>query len=192
MNIFTKSFFLMLAAAGSASANKLNGALRAQVTEANNPPADCVPDTRPQTQSKTAHKTRFRFNYEKSNAVCADAEGVTYEWGMFEDVGNSDDCAQMCTNSVPTSLANVLLGFNFDCADSTCECLYSEGTLTPSNSKEFDSSNYQTRSSKGRGSVTKTVEEKNVYCFKLVGTELTCESLEMFRKTHELVNSFAA
>ncbi|KAL7526238.1 hypothetical protein ACHAXR_001389 [Thalassiosira sp. AJA248-18] len=194
MNTFTKAVFLMLAA-GSASAHSVNGALRAQVDEAKSqvyPPSSCVPNERPQTQNGNANKTRFRFNFEKSDSVCADDEGVEYEWGEYDKADDSDDCADMCTNDTPTSLANVLRGFNFDCNDNTCQCLYDEGTLNNGNARSFKSSNYQTRSRKARGSVAKTVRKNDYYCFKLVGAELTEEGLEMFHKTHAYLNSLAA
>lgn len=193
MNTFTKSVFLMLAA-GSVSAHTLNngGSLRAQVEEATaeSPPSECVPDERPQTKNKKADKTRFRFNFEKSDAVCADDSGLEYEWGKFKKASDSDECADMCTNDTTTKLANVLRGFNFDCDKEECYCLYDMFTLDSSNTKSFSDSNYRTRNAKGEGSISRTVKEKGNYCFKLVGAELTGEGLEMLHKTQDFLNSF--
>ncbi|KAL7523401.1 hypothetical protein ACHAXR_000772 [Thalassiosira sp. AJA248-18] len=189
MNNFTKAVFLMLAA-GSASAHNVNGALRAQVDEAKS--RNCVPNERPQAQNNKADKTRFRFNLEESDSVCADKNGVEYEWGEFENVDDSDECAKMCATKTQTSLANVLRGFNFNCYDFACQCLYDQGTLDRDNSRDFDNSNYTTRTQKARGSITKTVRDDGYYCFKMVSRELTEEGLEMFHKTHAYLNSLSA
>mmetsp|Transcript_19092 Transcript_19092/g.34410 ORF Transcript_19092/g.34410 Transcript_19092/m.34410 type:complete len:200 (+) Transcript_19092:136-735(+) len=199
MNTFTKAIFLTLAT-GSVSAQNIStgGALRAQVAEAssNSPPQKCVPDTRPQTQSKTADKTRFRFNYEKSDVVCADKDGITYEVGEFDKVNDSDQCAEMCTNDTTTFLANVIRGFNYDCDARTCQCLYDEGTIVSNsngnNAKKFDYTNYPDRTRKGIGSIKNFRRSRGSYCFKLVGAELTGEGLELFQKTHLYLQSFDA
>jgi len=195
MNTFTKAIFLTLAT-GSVSAQNIStgGALRAQVAEAssNSPPKKCVPDTRPQTQSKTADKTRFRFNYEKSDVVCADKDGITYEVGEFDKVNDSDQCAEMCTNDTTTSLSNVIRGFNYDCDARICQCLYDQGTIDRNSAKKFDNSNYETRNRKGSGSIKNYVRSRGSYCFKLVGAELTGEGLELFQKTHLYLQSFDA
>lgn len=195
MNTFTKAIFLMLAT-GSVSAQNIGtrGALRAQVAEANlnSPPEKCVPDTRPQTKSKNADKTRFRFNYEKGDVVCADKNGVRYEVGEFDKVKDSDQCAEMCTNDTTTGLSNVIRGFNYNCNTRICQCLYDEGTIGANNASKFDSTNYETRNRKGIGPIKKFVRSTDDYCFKLVGAELTGEGLELFQKTHMYLQSFDA
>ena len=98
MNTFTKSIFLMLAA-GSASAHKVGpGALRAQIDDADaanvkDPPSGCVPNERPQTQSSTATKTRFRWTYQ-GEGECEDEDFLTFEWGVFDDINDSNECAE--------------------------------------------------------------------------------------------------
>jgi hypothetical protein len=160
MNTFPKAIFLALAAtAATSSAHTLGGSagLRAQIQAAETD--ECMPNERPQIQNKSANKTRFRFNFKDSDAVCADAINIGYEYGGFDDVQDTDKCADMCVNDTPTELANLLRGFNYDCGNMVCQCLYDEGTMDSDNAGGFDTSNYQTRSRKGQGSISRTVQD---------------------------------
>ena len=191
MNTFPKAIFLALAAtAATSSAHTLGGSagLRAQIQAAETD--ECMPNERPQIQNKSTNKTRFRFNFEDSDAVCADASDIGYEYGGFDDVQDTDECADMCVNDTPTELANLLRGFNYDCSNMVCQCLYDEGTMDSDNAGGFDTSNYQTRSRKGQGSISRTVQDDGWYCFKVVGAELTEEGLEFFHNMHALLASY--
>ena len=192
MNTFAKTVFLTLAAAAAAtsSAHTIGGssALRSQVKESQKED-QCMPNDRPQVQSKTANKSRFRFNFEEIDAVCTDSSNIGYEYGGFDGVKDTDECAEWCVNETPTELQNVIRGFNYDCIDEVCQCLYDEGTLDQNNSGGFDTTNYQTRSRKGRGSITRYEDNNGWYCFKLVGAELTEEGLEFYHMMHSLLNS---
>ena len=87
-------------AAESASAHKVGPSdLRAQIDDAdaanvkvrNDPPSGCV--ERPQTQSSTATNTRFRWTYQ-GEGECEDEDFLTFEWGVFDDINDSDECAE--------------------------------------------------------------------------------------------------
>ena len=89
-------------AAESASAHKVGPSdLRAQIDDAdaanvkvrNDPPSGCVPNERPQTQSSTATNTRFRWTYQ-GEGECEDEDFLTFEWGVFDDINDSDECAE--------------------------------------------------------------------------------------------------
>ena len=62
--------------------------------------------------------------------------------------------------------------------------LYDEGTVTNTNEKVFDSSNYTTRSRKGQGSISgteKTRSNESFACYKLVGAEFLEDVAQMSR-----------
>eukprot|EP00579_Thalassiosira_antarctica_P009759 CAMPEP_0201907842 /NCGR_PEP_ID=MMETSP0903-20130614/51_1 /ASSEMBLY_ACC=CAM_ASM_000552 /TAXON_ID=420261 /ORGANISM="Thalassiosira antarctica, Strain CCMP982" /LENGTH=193 /DNA_ID=CAMNT_0048442017 /DNA_START=114 /DNA_END=695 /DNA_ORIENTATION=+ len=188
MNTFMKIVFLALAASTSTSAYSLKGAKQLQgaasseetLEAAASTQSNCVPDERPQIQSKSGHKSRFRFNLFESGAECIGPNGRVYEFGEFERVDNSSDCGDLCVNEADSSLSTELRGFNYECNSRVCQCLYDESTLDDDTSRSFDHSNYLTRTRKGKDSIRNTSRKNGSYCFKLVGAELFEEGLEYF------------
>lgn len=130
-------------------------------------PEDCVDDDRPRPVRKGQ---RFRFKLVDSDAQCVDKRDRLYEWGQFEDVENFSECAELCVNSVPETLATggSFRGYDFNCRSGTCNCLYDEGTLDNRNSGRFTRTN---RNEPGSGSISDTTVKKSSYCGKLVGAE---------------------
>ena len=188
MNTFMKIVFLALAASTSTSAYSLKGAKQLQGAASSeekleaeaSAQSDCVPDERPQIQSKSGHKSRFRFNLFESGAECIGPNGRVYEFGEFDRVDNSSECGGLCVNTADSSLSTELRGFNYDCNSRVCQCLYDEATLDDDTSRSFDHSNYLTRTRKGKDSIRNAVRKNDSYCFKLVGAELFEEGLEYF------------
>ncbi|KAL7468748.1 hypothetical protein ACHAXS_008976, partial [Conticribra weissflogii] len=89
-------------------------AMEAELLESND---DCFPE-RPRP---VRNGQRNRFNLESLNAFCADANGVTYEWGSQNRINNADECAEFCVNGVPNdSLYNALRGFEYNCGSTVC------------------------------------------------------------------------
>jgi len=127
----------------------------------------CVTDDRPRP---VRNGQRYRFNLEASDAMCVDSENRRYEWGEFPNVRDFSACAEKCVNGVKEELAtgSSFRGYDFDCARSTCRCLYDEGTLDSRNSGRFDRTN---RNLPGEGSIAGSTTKKATYCAKLVGAE---------------------
>eukprot|EP00571_Detonula_confervacea_P013757 CAMPEP_0172297516 /NCGR_PEP_ID=MMETSP1058-20130122/507_1 /TAXON_ID=83371 /ORGANISM="Detonula confervacea, Strain CCMP 353" /LENGTH=175 /DNA_ID=CAMNT_0013006677 /DNA_START=48 /DNA_END=575 /DNA_ORIENTATION=+ len=167
MNTFTKTVFLVLAAS-SASAQNLKGSAAATTRnlQTNLPYDECVDDERPRP---VRSGDRYRFNLMDSDAQCADANSDLYEYGEFNNAKDSSACAKFCVNEVNDYLAGELLGFDFDCREQTCRCLYSRGTLDGQRSYSFQRTNTRLQ---GEGGIEKTRSKTEFFCFRLVGTEL--------------------
>ena len=89
------------------------------------------------------------------NTECVDSTGEPFEYGTIEGVYPSIDtpgggCSTMCVegygraeakgcNQLPP--AQDLVGFEYDCEQATCKCLYQVGTLNDYYSKCFDDMN---------------------------------------------------
>ena len=86
-------------------------------------------------------------------------------------VDNFSECAELCVNNVPESLAtdDAFRGYDYYCTSRRCSCLYDAGTLDNRNSGRFDRTN---RNERGRGSISGTTRKAACYCGKLVGAEL--------------------
>merc|ERR1712127_582652 len=114
---------------------------------------------------------RFRFNLVERDSQCTDDRSRLYEWGRFNGCENFSECADLCVNNVPSSLAfdGSFRGYDFDCDRMTCSCLYDANTLDSRNGSRFDRTN---RNEPGRGSISGTTRKTGMYCGKLVGAEL--------------------
>mmetsp|Transcript_6125 Transcript_6125/g.15284 ORF Transcript_6125/g.15284 Transcript_6125/m.15284 type:complete len:185 (-) Transcript_6125:149-703(-) len=182
MNTFPKSIFLMLAtSAQNLAAHSLKGANQLhQAAASSAQQGDCIPDDSIRIQSKTAHKSRMKFNLFESDAECADSNDYLYERGSFDNVKDAGECADMCVNTADSDLSIDLRGFEYDCDTMVCGCLYDEGTIDNDTSRSFDRSNHMNRNVKGRGSITKSIRKYDSFCYKLVGMELSEEGIDYF------------
>mmetsp|Transcript_28102 Transcript_28102/g.57739 ORF Transcript_28102/g.57739 Transcript_28102/m.57739 type:complete len:177 (+) Transcript_28102:83-613(+) len=161
--VFDPELVSPVAAAAAMEAELLDGR--------SDPNADCFPE-RPRP---VRNGQRNRFNLESLSAFCADANGVTYEWGSQNRINNADECAEFCVNGVPNdSLYDALRGFEYNCGSTACRCLYDQGSINSANSRSFRDSNYNNRSTKGRGSIKRLSGKRTTSfaCYKRVGSEL--------------------
>lgn len=117
---------------------------------------------------------RFRFNLMESDAKCADMDNNLYEWGQFDKVKEFSECAEACVKDVRTSLLDSFRGYDWNCREETCHCLYDKGTLDSRNSDGFDRTN---RNESGEGSVERTVRSYDDFCAKLSGAEVFGDKL---------------
>lgn len=131
------------------------------------PTDTCMDDERPRP---IRDGQRFRFNLVDEDAQCVDIYGRTYQWGQFNNCQSFSECADLCVNNAPGSLAanGSFRGYDFDCEQSVCRCLYDSGTLNNKNSGRFNRVN---RNEPGRGSISGATRKKYSYCGKLVGAE---------------------
>ena len=98
---------------------------------------------------------RNTFMRQKYNSECVDSTGQQFEYGTIEGVNPSiatpgGGCSNLCIkgygraeargcNQFPP--AQNLVGFEYDCEQATCKCLYQAGTLGNQYSKCFDDMN---------------------------------------------------
>ena len=122
----------------------------------------------------------YIFSREKFNNICLDSEGMEYEWGAIEGLnppidepggGCSNVCvkghgsfeARGCSSSQRPDPKN-LVGFNYDCDEATCYCLYERDTLSSKYKKCFDEMN---TSNMGKGLVTRSSVKPKATCYSL-------------------------
>lgn len=135
----------------------------------------CVDDDRPRP---VRDGQRFRFNLvDSGDAQCVDDQDRGYEWGEFGSCTNFSECAERCVNDTLGDLAFAggFRGFDFDCSNRRCRCLYDAGTLDSRNSGRFDRSD---RNLPGEGSISGTARRSSYYCGKLVGADAVEEVAE--------------
>lgn len=143
-------------------------------TNSGNSLEQCFPDDIPWY---TYEGKDYIFSRMKYNSVCVDSHGKQYEWGKVEGTwppidepnsGCSDACvsgygrgkARGCTSMKPDKL----VGFNYNCDEAACYCLYEKGTWSDSDSPCFDSMD---TSNHGHGSVANTQVNKGSTCYSL-------------------------
>eukprot|EP00578_Thalassiosira_sp_NH16_P017578 CAMPEP_0181119740 /NCGR_PEP_ID=MMETSP1071-20121207/23762_1 /TAXON_ID=35127 /ORGANISM="Thalassiosira sp., Strain NH16" /LENGTH=252 /DNA_ID=CAMNT_0023204305 /DNA_START=148 /DNA_END=903 /DNA_ORIENTATION=+ len=134
----------------------------------------CFPDDIPRY---TYDGSDYNFSRMKYNSVCVDGNGNQYQWGKIEGVwppidepnsGCSSACisgygrgqARGCTSMKPDKL----VGFNYNCDESACYCLYEKNTWSDSDTPCFDSMD---TSKHGRGDVFNTQVQRGSTCYSL-------------------------
>mmetsp|Transcript_33045 Transcript_33045/g.60940 ORF Transcript_33045/g.60940 Transcript_33045/m.60940 type:complete len:301 (+) Transcript_33045:2-904(+) len=127
---------------------------------------DCVDDESP--RPVRSGYGRFRFNLMGSNAQCVDKNEDLYEWGQFDKIEEFSDCADACVRDVRSELLDSFRGYDWDCRDEKCRCLYDKGTLDSRNGGRFDRTN---RNEYGKGKIEGTTKKTDYYCAKLAGTD---------------------
>jgi hypothetical protein len=125
---------------------------------------------------------RDTFIRQKYNSECVDSTGLQFEYGTIEGVypsiatpgeGCSNFCikgygraeARGCNQFPPTKN---LVGFEYDCEQATCKCLYQTGTLGNQYSKCFDdmnTSNQGNAFSSGSSEMVYTLPSQGQTCY---------------------------
>lgn len=134
----------------------------------------CFPDDIPWY---TFEGNDYIFSRQKFNSVCVDSHGKQYQWGKIEgvnppidepDSGCSSACvsgygrgqARGCTSMKPDKL----VGFNYNCDEFSCYCLYEKNAWVDADSPCFDSMDIGNH---GRGDVSNTQVEVGSTCYSL-------------------------
>lgn len=137
--------------------------------------AQCFPDDIPWY---TYEGKDYIFSRMKYNSVYVDnhGDGNQYEWGKFEGVYPPIDdvnggCSSICVSGYEPFQArgctsmhpDKLVGFNYNCDEAACYCLYEKGTWS-GDSPCFDSMD---TSNHGHGSVANTQVKQGSTCYSL-------------------------
>lgn len=146
------------------------------VSEAGNSPSleQCFPDDIPWY---TYRGKDYIFTRMKYNSVCVDSTGEQYENGKIEGVYPPIDdpnggCGKLCIEGYGRGQArgctsmkpNHLVGFNYNCDENACYCLYESGTWNGDSTPCFDSidTDYD-----GEGDVAGTEVQRGSTCYYL-------------------------
>ncbi len=120
----------------------------------------------------------YIFTRQKYNSVCVGSNGQQFEYGTIVGeyppidmegggcstacvIGVSSDQARGCNNRPPP---NRLVGFEYDCEQATCKCLYQAGTLGNQYSQCFAEMN---TNNGGSGQVLTTLPQQGETCYSL-------------------------
>merc|ERR1712130_151505 len=95
----------------------------------------CIDDDKPRA---IRDGDRYRFKLQRKDAQCTDIDGRLYEYGEFKKIKNFSDCADACVEDTRSSLLDSLRGYDYDCYEGKCRCLYDRGTLDSRNSGTFN------------------------------------------------------
>ncbi|KAL7546505.1 hypothetical protein ACHAWF_010643, partial [Thalassiosira exigua] len=125
----------------------------------------CIDDDKPRA---SRNNEKYRFKLQRKDAQCVDKDGYLYEYGQFNKVKKFSDCADACVKGTRSSLLYSLRGYDYDCYENRCRCLYDRGTLDSRNSGSFNRTN---RNEKGKGKVEGTRKKNDFNCAKLAGTD---------------------
>jgi len=128
---------------------------------------------------------RNTFMRQKYNSECVDSTGQQFEYGTIEGVNPSiatpgGGCSNFCIkgygraeargcNQFPP--AQNLVGFEYDCEQDTCKCLYQAGTLGNQYSKCFDDMNTSNQGdvfSSGSAEMVYTLPSQGQTCYARV------------------------
>jgi len=134
-----------------------------------------IPDNRNSDRScddpSSADESRSGDTYEfqregERDRICIDSNDNEYDYGEIEldDDKNAEDCATACVKDPDEDTLEHLVGYNWNCKESLCHCLYENDDLTESEESSFDS--FDDRNS-GSGSVDGTESEDDWRCYKL-------------------------
>lgn len=117
----------------------------------------CIDDKKPK-------KDGYEFEYV-DKGKCVDKHDKTYEYGQFDDVKDFSKCAKKCVGGdLSDRLVDELKGFDWNCDNQKCHCLFNEGTLK---SKDEDTFDRVVRDKDGKGKVEDTKDADDWYCAKL-------------------------
>lgn len=134
----------------------------------------CFPDNLPWYTYKG---NDYIFTRKRYNSICVDSNNRQYQWGKVdgiyppideEDGGCSDVCisgygrasARGCSSMKP----NKLVGFNYNCDEAACYCLYEKNTWNGNSSPCFDEMD---TSYNGQGDVSGTKTNVGSTCYSL-------------------------
>jgi len=142
------------------------------------PNPKCVGDSSPnsitRSGSNNGNGSRFAFRLlNNGNEQCIDNRGRVYSWGMFDKIRSFEDCAVECVKESPIELINdgVFRGFDFDCKNSQCMCLFDAGEIEKLSNNKRSVFRDTNRGGKGVKSVNRDhgLYAPDVYCGSLVG-----------------------
>jgi len=120
-------------------------------------------------------ETRYMFELVRSNAICVDNNGNSYDWGQVNQVSEFSGCAATC---VEETRSRKLRGYDWDCETKTCRCLYERDTWNMRNIDRFDSTNHS-EDGEGpikEGSIKEAIEKDGSYCGRLVSATIQSPS----------------
>ena len=138
----------------------------------------------------------YIFTRQKYNSVCVGSNGQQFEYGTIVGeyppidmegggcstacvIGVSSDQARGCNNRPPS---NRLVGFEYDCEQDTCKCLYQAGTLGNQYSKCFDDMNTSNQGdvfSSGSAEMVYTLPSQGRTCYARVLTDHPHQLLQL-------------
>ncbi|KAL9181015.1 hypothetical protein ACHAXT_009820 [Thalassiosira profunda] len=126
----------------------------------------CIDDTDP-----TVKRGEYEYDFDLAfrNAQCLDDEDERYEYGAFYNVFEFSDCASACVNGIkpelkPTeAMLQNFRGFDWDCENNECRCLYDNGTLNDWLAMIFDDINID-EELVGEGAVFDGLDKDDWYC----------------------------
>ncbi len=171
----TPKFFILLSAASAFAEAERSVADTGTFELVEQPSLDqCFPSSIPWVSHKG---NDYIFSRMRFNSICVDNRERQYEWGAIEGVyyGTDDVCASDCVKGYGRAEARgcstsqrpdpkKLVGFNYDCDNATCYCLYERDTLSSRYSKCFDSMN---TNDYGGGNVYSTTTSPGATCYSL-------------------------
>ena len=136
--------------------------------------SQCFPSNLPWVNFEGNDYIFSRMHY---NSECVDDTNRQYDWGAIQGVntGTEDVCGSMCVKGHGSFEARgcstsqrpdpkKLVGFNYDCDEATCYCLYERYTLSNKYNRCFDEMN---TSNDGQGDVFQTTTKPGTTCYSL-------------------------
>lgn len=119
----------------------------------------------------------YIFSRERYNSICVDSDNREYQSGKIEgfwppiDEPNSG-CSKACVSGYGRGEArgctsmkpDKLVGFNYNCEEAACYCLYERNTWMDDNSPCFDSMDIYNN---GKGDVASTEVQQGSTCYSL-------------------------
>jgi len=134
----------------------------------------CYPSDLPEY---TYQGNDYIFRRQKYNSMCVDTNNKQYQWGKVLGVNPPIDepnsgCSKVCISGYgrgeqrgcSSMKPNKLVGFNYNCDEAACYCLYEKNTWSGNSSPCFDSMN---TSYNGQGDVSGTKTNQGTTCYSL-------------------------
>jgi len=127
---------------------------------------DSCPDDDEPSATRDGDEYKFKQKGDKDER-CTDDDDEEYSYGMYEDVEDSSKCAEKCVEDVKKGLLeDAFRGFDYDCKDEKCYCLYDEGSP---NARDCKKSNFDEcdGDKDGDGKIKNTKGKDDFICMKL-------------------------
>jgi len=135
----------------------------------------------PSVPDYTYQGKQYSFGRMKYNSVCVDSNSKQYQWGKIEGVWPPIDepnsgCSKVCISGYGRGQArgcssmkpDKLVGYNYNCDEAACYCLYEKGTWSGNSSPCFDSMD---TSNQGHGVVSGTKANPGSTCYRVTDVE---------------------
>jgi len=128
---------------------------------------DSCPDDDEPSATRDGDEYKFKQKGDKDER-CTDDDDEEYSYGMYKDVEDSSKCAEKCVEDVKNGLLknDAFRGFDYDCKDEKCYCLYDEGSP---NARDCEKSNFDEcdGDKDGDGRIKNTKGKDDFICMKL-------------------------